>query len=72
MRNSAIQGMLYVEEKYRCLVKKQSIIVFNDLMTSGLTLNEITNVLKDNSASRVINWVLLRTVRPTQPRAQHV
>jgi predicted amidophosphoribosyltransferase len=72
MRNSAIQGMFYVEEKYRCLVKKQSIIVFNDLMTSGLTLNEITSVLKDNSASRVINWVLLRTARPTQPRAQHV
>jgi len=35
-------------------------------MTSGATLNEIARVLKDNGASRVINWVLLRALRPTQ------
>ena len=72
MRISAIQGMFYIEEKYRCLLENQNIIVFDDVMTSGSTLNEIAAVLKDNGASRVINWVLLRTSRPTQPRAQHV
>jgi len=72
MRNSAIQGMFYIEEKYRYLLENQNIIVFDDVMTSGSTLNEIATVLKDNGASRVINWVLLRTSRPTQPRAQHV
>ena len=72
MRNRAIKGMFYIEEKYRCLLENQNIIVFDDFMTSCSTLNKIANVLKDNGASRLINWVLLRTSRPTQPRAQHV
>jgi predicted amidophosphoribosyltransferase len=64
--------MLYIDEKYLHILKHQNIIVFDDVMTSGSTLNEIASVLKDNGASRVINWVLLRTSRPRQPRAQHV
>ena len=72
MRNRVIKGMFYIEEKYRCLLENQNIIVFDDFMTSGSTLNKIASVLKDNGASRLINWVLLRTSRPTQPRAQHV
>jgi predicted amidophosphoribosyltransferase len=39
--------------------------VFDDVMTSGATLNEIARVLKDNGVSRVINWVLLRTLYPS-------
>jgi len=72
IRNSAIQGMFYIDEKYLHTLKHQNVIVFDDVMTSGSTLNEIASVLKDNGASRVINWVLLRTARPIQPRAQHV
>ena len=72
VRSQAIQGMFYIEEKYRDLLKNQNIIVFDDVMTSGATLNEIARVLKDNGASRVINWVLLRTPKPAQPRAQDV
>jgi len=72
MRNRAIKGMFYIEEKYRCLLENKNIIVFDDFMTSCSTLNKIASVLKDNGASRLINWVLLRTSRPTQPRAQHV
>ncbi len=64
--------MFYIEEKYRPTIENQTIIVFDDVMTSGATLNEIAGVLKDNGASRVINWVLLRTPRPAQLRAQHV
>jgi orotate phosphoribosyltransferase len=40
------------------------VIVFDDVMTSGATLNEIARILKDNGVSRVINWVLLRATRP--------
>ena len=72
MRNSAIKGMFLYQRKYRCLLENHNIIVFDDFMTSGSTLNKIASVLKDNGASRLINWVLLRTSRPTQPRAQHV
>ena len=72
IRNSAIQGMFYIDEKYLYTPQHQNIIIFDDVITSGSTLNEIASVLKDNGASRVINWVLLRTSRPTQPRAQYV
>jgi predicted amidophosphoribosyltransferase len=32
-------------------------------MTSGATLNEIARILKDNGASHITNWVLLRTAK---------
>ncbi|MEY3799126.1 MAG: hypothetical protein RLZZ406_427, partial [Pseudomonadota bacterium] len=39
------------------------IIIFDDVMTSGATLNEIARILKDNGASHITNWVLLRTAK---------
>jgi len=45
-------------------LQNKTVIVFDDVMTSGATLNEIARVLKDNGVSRVINWVLLRAMRP--------
>ena len=71
-RGIAIRGMFYISDQYQSILENQTIIVFDDVMTSGATLNEIARVLKDNGASRVINWVLLRTARPAQPKAQHV
>jgi len=63
-RLSAIQNMFYIEAKYIESLEGKSIVVFDDVMTSGATLNEIARVLKDNGVSRVINWVLLRAARP--------
>jgi ComF family protein len=63
-RRSAIQGMFYVEVKYIESLSGQTVIVFDDVMTSGATLNEIARILKDNGVSRVINWVVLRAARP--------
>jgi ComF family protein len=63
-RQTAIQGMFYVETKYIEMLQNKTVIVFDDVMTSGATLNEIARVLKDNGVSRVINWVLLRAARP--------
>jgi ComF family protein len=75
-RYKAIKDMFYVNPKYRGHLESATVIVFDDVMTSGATLNEIARVLKDNGASRVINWVLLRTLRPRQQRtvqrAEHV
>jgi ComF family protein len=65
-RYKAIRDMFYVNPKYRGYLEAATVIVFDDVMTSGATLNEIARVLKDNGVSRVINWVLLRTLRPTQ------
>ena len=63
-RQLAIQGMFYVEERYIEQLAHKTVIVFDDVMTSGATLNEIARVLKDNGVSRVINWVVLRAARP--------
>jgi ComF family protein len=68
-RQAAIQGMFYLNPQYE--LESASVIVFDDVMTSGATLNEIARVLKDNGISRVINWVLLRALRPSQ-RSKHV
>lgn len=70
-RQLAIQDMFFVNPRYQGQLESASVIVFDDVMTSGATLNEIARVLKDNGASRVINWVLLRTLRPSQ-RSAHV
>jgi predicted amidophosphoribosyltransferase len=58
--------MFYINPQHRGHLESATVIVFDDVMTSGATLNEIARVLKDNGASRVINWVLLRALRPTQ------
>jgi len=63
-RRSAIQEMFYVDEIDSERLQDKIVIVFDDVMTSGATLNEIARVLKDNGVSRVINWVLLRAARP--------
>jgi ComF family protein len=63
-RRLAIQDMFYIEAKYIESLRGQTVIVFDDVMTSGATLNEIARVLKDNGVSRVINWVVLRAARP--------
>ena len=70
-RHASIRGMFYVEAKYIEQIQNKTIIVFDDVMTSGATLNEIARVLKDNGVSRVINWVLLRAARPIE-RVQYV
>ncbi|MBU3608283.1 ComF family protein [Polynucleobacter nymphae] len=62
-RHLAIQGVFYIDDHFIDLLGDQSIIIFDDVMTSGATLNEIARILKDNGASHVTNWVLLRTAK---------
>ena len=64
-RPRLIQGMFYIEPMYLDQLENKIVIVFDDVMTSGATLNEIASILKDNGVSRVINWVLLRTSKST-------
>ena len=52
---------LQKRKSYKNYKKNKSVIIFDDVMTSGATLDEIARILKDNGVSRVINWVLLRT-----------
>ncbi len=39
------------------------IIVIDDVMTTGATLNEFARTLKKHGASQVSNWVVARTIR---------
>ncbi len=41
----------------------QSIIVVDDVMTTGATLDEFAHTLKDHGAARVTNWVAARVRR---------
>lgn len=70
-RQLAIKDMFFINPRYQGQLESTSVIVFDDVMTSGATLNEIARILKDNGVSRVINWVLLRTLRPPQ-RSEYV
>ena len=55
--------MFYIDPHFIEVLRGQSIIIFDDVLTSRATLNEIARVLKDNGASHITNWVLLRTVK---------
>jgi predicted amidophosphoribosyltransferase len=37
--------------------------VVDDVMTTGATLDEMARTLKDAGATRVVNWVVARTLR---------
>ncbi|MDP1525376.1 MAG: ComF family protein [Rhodocyclaceae bacterium] len=41
----------------------QSVIVVDDVMTTGATLDAIARILKDHGATRVTNWVAARAVK---------
>jgi len=64
-RHNAIYEMFYIDPEYKTHFKNKTVIVFDDVMTSGATLDEIARILKATGVLRVINWVLLRTIRFT-------
>jgi predicted amidophosphoribosyltransferase len=71
-RTKTIKGMFYIHPRYQKMIKGRNVMVFDDVMTSKGTLNEIAYVLKDNGALRITNWVLLRTPRHKLKRLRHV
>ena len=61
-RQRMVRDIFFINPLYQKILEGKTIVVFDDVMTSGATLNEIARILKDNGVSRVINWVLLRTL----------
>ena len=63
-RQQSLRNIFYLDEQTAQQIRNQSIIVFDDVMTTGSTLNEIARLLKDNGAYKISNWVILRTSTP--------
>ena len=63
-RQTALRHAFYIQPEALPKIQNKSIVVFDDVMTTGSTLHEIANLLKDNGARSVVNWVLLRALRP--------
>lgn len=56
-----------VRGAFECLadLSGKTVLVIDDVMTTGATLNELARVLKDHGAERVINCVAARAVKGT-------
>jgi ComF family protein len=63
-RQSALRHAFYIHPTALQQLQGKSIIVFDDVMTTGSTLHEIATLLKSNGAHSVTNWVVLRTLSP--------
>lgn len=57
-----------VRGAFRCVesLSGQHVLVVDDVMTSGATLNELARTLKQSGAARVTNLVLARTLKEKQ------
>ena len=55
-----------VRDAFRCTVKfnRSAVVVVDDVMTTGATLNELARILKQAGADQVTNLVVARTLPP--------
>lgn len=63
-RQNALGHAFYIHPEALPKIQNKSIVLFDDVMTTGSTLHAIATLLKDNGARSVVNWVVLRTLRP--------
>ena len=59
-----------VRNAFRCAERfnGNAVVVVDDVMTTGATLNELARILKRAGASQVINLVVARTLPPSERR----
>ena len=66
-RRRNVKGAFIIPEKQRGKIKGQNIILIDDVMTTGATLNACAIVLKQAGAARVDAICLARVVHPMKP-----
>lgn len=60
MRYSNINGCFSLSEEWKNKITDRTIILVDDVCTTGATLNECAQVLKKNGAKKVIGFVIAR------------
>lgn len=60
-RLNRLANVFSVSPKYADLVKNKCVVIVDDVMTTGATLNSMSKLLKKHGAREIINWVMLRT-----------
>ena len=58
-RYENVKGMYAFNKRYSDCIKGKTVLVVDDVITSGATLSECAKVLKKNGASRVYGLALL-------------
>lgn len=61
-----VQGVFSIPEDQRIRLKDKTIVLVDDVMTTGATLESCTRALKSAGAKQVYALVLARVVRPAQ------
>ncbi len=61
-RKKAVHGQFYIHEIWSKQFENKSIVLFDDVMTTGSTMNTIASLLKNHGAKHVSAWVILRTL----------
>ena len=60
-RLTRLANIFSINTKNATLVKNKCIVIVDDVMTTGATLNSMSKLLKNHGAREIINWVILRT-----------
>ena len=63
-RTSNVRGAFAIEPRRRAELQQRSVALIDDVMTTGATAVEITNVLLQAGAAQVEVWTVARTARP--------
>ncbi|MDR0677198.1 MAG: ComF family protein [Holosporaceae bacterium] len=54
VRLKNVQGSFGIDEKYRNLLHKKTILLIDDVLTTGATINECSKILKKHGAEKII------------------
>lgn len=60
-RKTNLKSAFKINEKYRDLIKDKNILIIDDVLTTGATVDECAKILKKNGAGRVFIGAIART-----------